>query len=69
MDSAVEEFQEIILLQRLEDIELATAEQRTDDLKRRVLGGSTDEGDNTLLDGTQQGVLLRLGETMDLVDE
>ena len=69
MDGAIKEFQKIILLQRLQDIELATAQQRTNHLKRRVLRGGANEGDNTLLHSPQEGVLLRLGETMDLIDK
>ena len=68
-DGAIEEFHEVVLLQGLKDVELATGEQRADDLKGGILRRSTDEGHDTSLHSTEQGVLLRLGETVYLVDE
>ena len=37
MNGAIEQLHQVILLQRLKDIKLATGEERTDDLKRRIL--------------------------------
>lgn len=54
------------------DSSLTTTERRQqwfDDGEARILGGRADEGDVTVLDGGQQHVLLRFGETMHLVDE
>ena len=69
MDGAVEQFQEVLLLQRLEHIELTAREQRTDHFKRGILGSGTDECDDALLYGTQERILLRLGETVNLVNK
>ena len=49
MDGSVKQFQQIILLKRLEDIELTTRQERTDDLKRRILRGGTYQRHNPLL--------------------
>ena len=66
---AVKQSQQIVLLQRLQHIELAARQQGADDLERRILRRGTDKGDDALLYGSQQGILLRLGETVYLVNE
>ena len=68
-DGAVEEFQQVVLLQRLQHVHLAAGEQGADDFERGVLRCGADEGDHALLHGTQQGVLLGLAEAVYLVDE
>ena len=65
----MKEFHEVVALERLEHIQLASLEQRTYHLERRVLGGGTDESNHTALHSTEQRVLLRLAETMYFVDE
>ncbi len=56
-------------VERLEAEQRRAAAQRRVDLEERVLGGRPDEGDRAVLDRRQQGVLLRLGEAVDLVEE
>ena len=56
-------------LERLEDVDLRAREQRRVHLERRVLGRRADEDDVAGLDARQEGVLLRLVEAVDLVDE
>jgi len=65
----VNKAEQIFLLQRLQHIELATRQQRTDDFEGRILGRSTDECHHTRLNSSQKRVLLRLAEAMDFVDE
>ena len=50
-------------------ISIERREQRRDDRERRVLGGGGDQHDLAVLDPGQQGVLLGLGEAVDLVEE
>ena len=69
MDGAVKQFQEVFFLQRLEYIQLTPRQQGADDLERGILGGGPDERDNAFFDSTQQRVLLRLAEPVNLVDE
>ena len=61
--------QQVVVAKRLEGIDLATAQQGANHLERRVLGGGTDECDDTTLDGIEQRILLRFREAMDFVDE
>ena len=56
-------------LKRLQHHDAAPREQGRIDLERGVLGRRPDQADRAVLDGPQQGVLLRLVEAMDLVDE
>ena len=44
-------------------------DQRANDLKERILGGRTDEGDGAVLDVREQGVLLGLVPAVDLIHE
>ena len=60
---------ERLLAERLEAEHLAAREQRRVDRERRVLGGGADQRDRARLDVGQEGVLLRLVEAVDLVDE
>ena len=55
--------------ERLEDVDAAAREQRGDEFEGRILGGGADQADVAALDVGQEGVLLRLVEAMDLVDE
>ena len=55
--------------QGLEDKDLAAGEQGGDDLEGRVLRRRADQHDGAALDGAEQGVLLRLVEAVDLIDE
>ena len=55
--------------ERLEAEEGGAAEQRRVDLEEGVLGGGADEGDEPALDAGEEGVLLRLVEAVDLVEE
>src|SRR6202142_559942 len=50
-------------------VHLGARQQRRDDFEGRILGGGADEGDVAALDIGQEGVLLRLVEAVDLVDE
>ena len=56
-------------LERLEDIELASGEQRADNLERGILGGGTDERHHATLDRPKEAVLLGFGKPVNLVDE
>ena len=56
-------------VERLEPEERGPAAQGWIDLEERVLGGGADQGQRPVLDRREQGVLLRLRETMDLVQE
>ena len=66
---SVQELQQVVLLQRLQYIKLTTRQQRSDHLERGVLGGCSDEGHDAALHSPQQGVLLRLRETVNLVNK
>src|SRR6202000_3076409 len=60
---------QVFLRQRLEDINLAPAEQRAVYFKGRIFRGGPDERDNALFHRPQQSILLPLVEPVDLVDE
>ena len=66
---AVQDLGDRRLVERLQDEHLRAREQRRVDLERRVLGGGADEDEVAGLDAGQEGVLLRLVEAVDLVDE
>src|SRR5207342_3204389 len=55
--------------QRAELVDLGAGEERRVDLEVRVLGGRTDQRDQSVLDGRQERILLRLVEAVDLVEE
>ena len=65
----VQQFKQVSGFQGLEDIDLATGEQGIDDFERRILRRGSDQDHRPVFHGPQQGVLLVLAETMDLVDE
>ena len=54
---------------RLKHIHLAARQKGSDDFERRVLRGRAHEHYGTVLDCTQQGILLGFVEAVDLVDE
>ena len=56
-------------LERLEHVDLRARQQRRVHLEGRVLGRRADQDDVAGLDPRKEGVLLRLVEAMDLVDE
>ena len=57
------------LVERLQHEDLRARQQRGVHLERRVLGRRADQHDVAGLDARQEGVLLRLVEAVDLVDE
>ena len=60
---------EVLGVERLQHEDLATRQQGSDDLEGGVFGGGADEHHRAGLHCAEQGVLLGLVETMDLVDE
>ena len=68
-DRTVEQPLQLGVLHRSQDVDLAAAQQRRNHLERRVFGRGAHERHDTLLDGPQQRILLRLVETVDFVDE
>ncbi len=68
-DGAVDEHAESLVGQRLEADDAGARQQRAVDLEAGVLGGGAEKGDHAALDVGEHRVLLRLVETMDLVDE
>ena len=69
LGSEVGKLQKVGTVQRIECIDLATREQRSDHLEGGILRSGTDKRHNALLHSSEQRVLLRFGETMYLVDE
>ena len=65
----VEQRAQVLVLHRFEDVDLAAAQKRRNDLERGVLGRGADERDDALLHGAQERILLRFVETVDFVDE
>ena len=59
----------VLLVEFLEDVYLAAAEECGDDLEGGVLGGGADEGDGAAFDGAEERVLLGFVEAVDFVDE
>ena len=53
----------------VEPKDLDPGEQGSDDLEGRIFRGGADEGDHPFLDVGEKGILLRLVESMNLVDE
>ena len=68
-ERAVEDRRHFVVGQPAQDEHLRSREQRRVDLERRVLGRRADEHDVAGFDARQEGVLLRLVEPVDLVDE
>ena len=69
VEGVVEQLEQVGLAERFEHVDLTTGEQRANHFERGVLGRGADQGDIARLDGRQQRILLRLGKTMDFVDE
>lgn len=65
----VEKPPEIIGLQRLERVDLSTAQQWPDYLKRGILRGGAYQCHRSLLHRSEEAVLLTLVETVDLINE
>ena len=68
-EGAVEQRDEFVFGERLKSVDAAAGEQRGDDFEGGVLGGGADKPDGAALDVGKEGILLRLVEAMDLVDE
>ncbi len=68
-EGTVEEGDDLWLLEGAEGVDAAAGEERGVDLEAGVLGGGANEADAAALDVGEEGVLLGLVETMDLVDE
>ena len=66
---AVDDRAQLVVGERLEAEEGRAAEQRRVDLEEGVLGRRPDEGEQAVLDGGQEGVLLALVEAVHLVEE
>jgi hypothetical protein len=66
---AVEEDADVRRAQRLELVHLYAGDERRIDFEVRVLRRGPDEGEQAVLDGGQQRVLLGLVEAVDLVEE
>ena len=60
---------DVLFGQRLKLKDAAAADQGTVDREKRIGGGRSDQHDNAVFHVRQQGVLLRLVEPMNLVDE
>ena len=60
---------QVARFERLEDKDLTTGKQRSDNLEGRVLGSCSDQDENALLHGSQQCILLSLVETVDFIYE
>ncbi len=65
----MQKFEQIVFFEALQNIELASRQERSDYLERRVLGCCADKGYNALLHRTEKRILLRLAETVNLVNE
>ena len=66
---AVEQRQQVVAVKALQYINCTAREERTDDFEGRVLGGGADERNDARLHSREEGVLLRLGEAVDFIDE
>ncbi|EXI76543.1 MAG: hypothetical protein AW07_00491 [Candidatus Accumulibacter sp. SK-11] len=64
-----EEFAHLVRRQRLQHVDRRPREQRRVEFERRILGRRTDERQQPTLDVRQEGILLRLVETMHFIDE
>ena len=67
--AAVQQHPQRVVAQRLQPEERRSRQERSVDLEVGVLGGGADQGEHTLFDRGQQGVLLRLVEAVHLVEE
>ena len=69
VERAADDGPDLLVGQRLEPPDPHAREQRGIHLEVGVFGRRADEGDGPVLDVWQQGILLRLVESMDLVEE
>ena len=69
LDGTLQQLQQIVLLQRLQHIQLTARQQRTNHLERRILGRCTYQRHDAPFYSPEQRVLLRLRETVNLVDK
>jgi hypothetical protein len=68
-EGAADDRGDLGLVEGVQGEDTGAGEQRADDLEGRVLGRGADERNGAVLDIREDGVLLRLVEAMDLVDE
>ena len=68
-DRAIDQHPEVVIGERLQREQQGSRQQGRDDGEGGVLGGRGDEHDPAVLDAGQQRILLRLRETVDLVEE
>ncbi len=66
---AADDRRDVVCAQRLEDHHAAAREQGRIHLERRILGRGPDQADRAVLNRPEERVLLRLVESMNLVDE
>jgi hypothetical protein len=60
---------DLILGQRLQDIDSTAREQRTVDFEGRIFGSGADQANASFLDMGQEGILLGFVEAMNFIDE
>ena len=63
----IQQFLQILLLQRFQHIDLAATQEWGDDLKTRILRRSTHQRHNAFFHSAQQAILLRFGKSVYLV--
>ena len=68
-ETPIDELADRCPIERFETEQGGTTAQRGVDLEEGVLGGGADQGQRPVLDRRQQGILLRLREPVDLVEE
>ncbi len=69
LQRAIDHAADVIRRQGLEDVRAHAREQCVIQFERWILGGRADEEDRPVLDVRQEGILLRLVETVHLIDE
>ena len=67
--SALEKLRHLVIRQRLEHVHRGAREQGGIDFEGRIFGRRTDKGQQPTFNVRQKGILLRLVEAMDFVDE
>ena len=65
----IEEGAQCVTVQGFETEQGGSAEKRAVDLEERVLGRGAHQGEGAVLDTGEKGVLLGLGEPVDLVEQ
>src|SRR5277367_3676474 len=68
-ERAAQEHHNLIFGQRLQYVDSAAGEQRSVDFERRIFGGSADQANAAFFDMGEKGILLRLVEAMNFIDE